>query len=120
MAKAGGRNNHGDILQKYIIERAEDYGIAIRETAGSGNCFSSDSDIQNGLLQIEAKQKTSKDGISMPSKSDWKKLVSESSNTGRFPILCSCGSNKPNNSNTIVALKLDHLLLLMQGEHNEF
>jgi len=119
MSRVGGRNKNAALMQRYIVERAQQYGISLRETAGSGNVFASDSDIQNRLLQIEAKQRTNKDGIFMPSKSDWKKLIGEARNTGRFPILCTSGSAKPSNETTLVTLKLDHLLYLMQGIDNE-
>jgi len=120
MAKAGGSNQRGQELQTLVQVRCNAAGVPLRQTAGSGNKFRCDSDLSNRWMQVECKFKYSKDGISMPSKADWKKLTGEAKGANRFPILMSCGNLAMEADNVLVTCRLSHLLYLMQGVKNEF
>ena len=122
MAKAGGHGSFGAKLQSYVKCRAEEYGCPLRECIGSGNKFSSDSDLTNRQLQIECKGKTSRGGIAMPSKKDWMKLKKETEKTGRISVLVTSGTQDMSTKrNAVLAtLELDALLYLIQLEGAEY
>ena len=115
MGKAGRSGDPGQKLQSYIKELMERFGIPLRECAGSGNKFASDSDLSNRYMQVEAKCNQTADGLAMPRKADWKKLCGEAKHTSRFPMLVSSGQvpGVGKDENVLIVMKLQHLLSLL-------
>jgi len=118
MARAGGSGDFGSKLQDWVEAISDRSGVPLNQTAGSGNVFVSDSDLGNRLMQIECKGKTSKDGVSMPAKADWKKLIKEADGASRMPMLITSG-NKMMMRDALVTLHYRDLLYLMQGVKDE-